>query len=342
MYSLIKIKKSPYYQLLLIQKSGKRTTISTKTKIKSEALKFLTQFKEEEIGKKQTQSITLEELKNIYSDYAIMKYSKSYIRTSDLAFRILIKKFDKDTLLKDMTVPALETFFLERYGESKSGAHLNYRTLKAIFEKAVEWNYIIFNPMKKIRMPKMPHNNVLAISDEEFIRILNQEPKGSLRLFYEIGRGTGMRLSEIINLKWNQIDWAGKLIRVLNSEGFTTKNKKERVIPMSSRVNEILTFLRPQILNINFLDDLIFKNDNGIIFQRDFVTKRFKKCIRRADVNPRYHFHNLRSTFASDLIQKGVSIFIVQKLLGHSSVAVTERNYAHLQTETLKTAINLL
>ena len=111
MYSLIKIKKSPYYQLLLIQKSGKRTTISTKTKIKSEALKFLTQFKEEEIGKKQTQSITLEELKNIYSDYAIMKYNKSYIRTSDLAFRILIKKFDKDTLLKDMTVPALGNIF---------------------------------------------------------------------------------------------------------------------------------------------------------------------------------------------------------------------------------------
>ena len=341
MYSLIKTKKSPYYQLLYMQPSGKRTTISTHCKIKSEALKFLTNHKEKIKKVAPADTISLKGFNIQYEEYSSKKHSIHYLRTYKSAYRILLSAFDENTVLSHISVSELERFFLQRYSESKFGAHLNYRTLKAAFEKAVEWRYLIENPLKRIKMPKLPQKNVLMITPEDFQAILACEADNALKLLYEFARGTGMRLAEILNLTWEQVDFSGNVITVMNSELFTTKSKKERIIPMSKRVCEILQVQKPALVGITIMKQYVFSN-NGFMFLPDFISKRFKKCIKKANVNGTYHFHNLRSSFASDLLAKGVFIFVVQKLLGHSSVAVTERNYAHLHTNSLKEAINLL
>jgi len=341
MYSLIKDKKSPYYQLLYTQESGKRTTISTHCKIKSDALKFLTQYKERIKEEAKPTVVTLKDFNSQYEEFSMKKHSKNYLRSYKSAYKILLTGFSEDTVLGKLNVSDLERFFLQRYSESKFGAHLNYRTLKAALEKAVEWNYLGYNPVKKFKMPKLPQKNVLIINQEDFQVILANEPNTTLSRLYEFARGTGMRLSEILNLTWNQIDFTNNVITVMNSELFTTKSKRERVIPMSKNVIEVLQIQKPELVKIDIMNHYVFSN-RGIMFNPDFISKRFKKSIRKAEVNDSYHFHHLRSSFASDLIAKGVSIFLVQKLLGHSSVAVTERNYAHLQTDSLKEAICLL
>jgi len=339
MYSLIKTKKSPYYQLLFEQSSGKRTTISTKTKIKSEALKFLTKFKEIDIHREKIKIVTINSFEDIYIQYSELKHTKNYIRTAKSAFKILQEHFEPELLLKELTPSLLESFLLKRFQKSKSGAWLNYRTLKASFEKAVEWKYLSSNPLKIIKLPKVPHNNVLVISKDEFRDILCMEKDNTLKLFYEFAKGTGMRLSEIINLRWNQINLTENTITVSNTEDFITKSKRERLIPIGSRIHEIITYLKPGTMSVNMYADLVFKNSAGIKFLPDHISKRFKKCVKDAEVNNKYHFHNLRSTFASDLLANGVSIYIVQQLLGHSSVVVTERNYSHLQKSSLFEAI---
>lgn len=341
MYSLIKDKKSPYYQLLFTQESGKRTTVSTHCKIKSDALKFLTQYKERIREESKPTVITLKHFNSQYEGFITKKHSKNYLRSYKSAYRILLTVFSEDMLLGKLNLSDLEGFFLQRYSVSKFGAHLNYRTLKAALEKAVEWNYISYNPIKKIKMPKLPQKNVLIISQEDFQAILAQEPNITLMRLYEFARGTGMRLSEILNLNWGQIDFANNVITVMNTDSFTTKSKRERVIPISNKVNEVLQSVRPNLVRIDIINQYVFSK-KGLMYNPDFISKRFKKCVRKAAVNGSYHFHYLRSSFASDLIAKGVSIFLVQKLLGHSSVAVTERNYAHLQTDSLKEAICLL
>jgi len=76
-------------------------------------------------------------------------------------------------------------------------------------------------------------------------------------------------------------------------------------------------------------EGLLFPGDRGGLSNGDFMAKRFKEAIRACGLDPRLHFHSLRHTFASLLVKDGVSLYHVQKLLGHSSPRVTEI-YAHL------------
>ena len=78
-------------------------------------------------------------------------------------------------------------------------------------------------------------------------------------------------------------------------------------------------------------------NDTRILESR--VTHKLKDYIRLAQLNHKLHFHSLRHTFASWLVQDGVSLYEVQKLLGHSNIAVTQV-YSHLQPETLHSTVN--
>lgn len=77
----------------------------------------------------------------------------------------------------------------------------------------------------------------------------------------------------------------------------------------------------------------------GRRISEDWLTHRFKSYIRKAGLNPRLHFHSLRHTFATWLVQEGVSIYEVQKLLGHSSISVTQV-YSHLPASELHGAVN--
>ena len=77
------------------------------------------------------------------------------------------------------------------------------------------------------------------------------------------------------------------------------------------------------------------------IISQDRITKTFKKYVIKSKLNPKLKFHSLRHTFASWLVQRGVSIYEVSKLLGHSDIKVTEI-YAHLKPENLRNAVELL
>ncbi len=340
MFSLFKSNKSPYYQIIYIQPNGKRTTVSARTKIKSEALKFLTDFKEQVKLKPTSNEISIEEFILIFIEYANLQFSTSYIRSCQSSLNIMEEKFGGVTLLSDLNKIDLEKFLLERFKKSKYGTHLIYRTLKSVFQKAVEWNYLETNYFKSIRLPRLPHNNILFIKAEEFQNIVNQEQNNLFNCIYNFAYETGLRIAEITNLKWEQINFNDKLIYVKNREDFQTKSKKERIIPMSNNVNIILSEIKTSNKIINGIDDYVFRKLKGIKLTEEVISKRFKKCVKKVSVNPKFHFHNLRSSFACNLISKGISIFVVQKLLGHSSVSVTERNYAHVQLDALRDAIS--
>jgi integrase/recombinase XerD len=90
-------------------------------------------------------------------------------------------------------------------------------------------------------------------------------------------------------------------------------------------------------------------NNNNYIFSRvmdiklneDYASKQFKKAVRDSGLNDNIHFHTLRHSFASRLIQKGASVFVVKELLGHEDIKTTQI-YSHLKTENLAEAVNLL
>ena len=85
----------------------------------------------------------------------------------------------------------------------------------------------------------------------------------------------------------------------------------------------------------------VFCKEDGEKFTGDYFSRRFKRACRAAGMNKSIHFHSLRHSFASNLAQQGVSLYVIKELLGHSSVSTTEI-YSHLNLETLKKAISVL
>lgn len=151
---------------------------------------------------------------------------------------------------------------------------------------------------------------------------------------------TGMRLGEIVNLTWNQIDLEGSKITVQNTDEFSTKSKKDRIIPINKTLHSILTNRIPKVININS-NQYVFTRVRTLRLNEDFVSKKFKAAVREAELKDKIHFHTLRHSFASRLVQKGVSLYVVKELLGHEDIKTTQI-YSHLEKENLFSAVNLL
>ncbi len=139
---------------------------------------------------------------------------------------------------------------------------------------------------------------------------------------------TGMRKSEILGLKWQEIDFGAKTITV-----HRTKNNEPRVIHINQTLYHELHQL-PRRLHTPY----VFCHENGERY--DEVKRSFKSACRKAGISD-FRFHDLRHTFASHLVMNGFNLKTVQYLLGHKDIRMTLR-YAHLSGEHLHTAVGTL
>jgi integrase len=139
---------------------------------------------------------------------------------------------------------------------------------------------------------------------------------------------------ELLKLSWDQIDFSLKKLTLWNQDHIT-KSKKIRVVPLNKKALEILTKRQEVSKNCR----VFTYNKNEI--NPDYLQHKFKDYLLKAKLNSKLHFHSLRHSFASWLVQGNVSIYLVSKLLGHSSVKTTER-YAHLNSEHLENSLELI
>ncbi len=95
----------------------------------------------------------------------------------------------------------------------------------------------------------------------------------------------------------------------------------------------------PKVISLK-KNNLLFEK-NGFKFNGDFISRNFKKAVKASTINPDIHFHDLRHSFASNMVKKGISIFIVKELLRHKDVKTTQV-YSHLTVESLKDAVKVL
>lgn len=329
-----------YYISYLDESDHRQKRVSTKTHIKSEALAFLSNFdKMREQKKNQITHIKLSDFKNRYIEFIKVTCSPNYVATVEVTFR-LFSNYAGDIPLQKITFQLMEKYLNEVFNRAKQSARVYYIILKASFTKAEAWGYLKSNPLSQYKLPKIPKNNPIFLELAELETIISKECDNQLRGIYRFAFHTGLRLGEITNLQWSSIDFINRVIKVVNTEEFTTKGKRERVIPLNQVVFDLLSELRPKVLALTEREYIF--NSRGFRLNEDFISKRFKKCVKLSGVNPSTHFHNLRSSFACNLVKRNVSIFHVQKLLGHSSVQVTERNYAFLKNDSLVDAVKVL
>lgn len=340
---LTKNNKSKFYQVVYFE-NGKRTTISTKSTHEREAQEFLIKFKFNIIEKpkkviiQKENCLILSQFKNEYFNYIIPIKSKQYIRSILLSFKQLIS-FCGDIPLNSIDVKNIDHFVTSTFSRTKTGAHLYYRTLKAAFNKAITWNYISVNPFSKVKFPRISKSYPIFITEDELFIILSNTSQKYLKDIFTVAFYSGLRISEILNMKWNWINFFQNLITVKCSNEFITKSKKERIIPMTERIRSIL--LSRFNSETQKPNDTVFSNQNGYPLLQNFVSKQFKKSVRKSNLNDKIHFHTLRHSFASLLAQKGVSLYVIKELLGHEDI-VTTQLYSHLQKQNLYDAVNFL
>ena len=333
---LTKNSKSPFYQIVYL-KNGKLTTKSTKKKLKSEALKVLSEFQKLLESEIKFKKISLSSFENEYRGYLSRTKTDSYLRSVRLSFRMLIK-FTGNLLLTQISPKLIDQFITKTFKRSESAALLYYRTLKAAFNKAIDWEYIKINPFNKVNVPKVKTKNPVFITNDEFNLILNAVKEEFLRDFYITAFHTGMRAGELCNLEWNAVNLSERIITVKNTAEFTTKSKKERIIPINDTLYFVLKRRVPKIRTLNSERDYVFYRIKGVKLTVDYVSKKFKKAVRLVKLNDNIKLHSLRHSFASQLVQRGVNIYVVQQLLGHADYK-TSQIYSHLQPQNLFDAV---
>jgi integrase len=150
-------------------------------------------------------------------------------------------------------------------------------------------------------------NTTCILFGTDFRLLLSVIEEKDFRELCITGLLTGLRLSELINLHWSDFDFASKLILIRNTETFTTKDTKERIVPMS---DELYRLLKDRKEAIRFECEVVFHNKNGGELLYTSVSQKFKKYVRRAGLNDKLHFHSLRHSFASALVSSGVSLYV--------------------------------
>lgn len=141
-----------------------------------------------------------------------------------------------------------------------------------------------------------------------------------------IALNTGMRKSEILNIKWSDVDFNRKLIYLLE-----TKSGDKRAVPMNNIIFNTLHKVSKSPKN-----PYLFHNRTGQPYQD--IKKSFHKALKMAEIK-NFTFHDLRHTFASHLVMMGVDLKTIQELLGHKTFLMTIR-YAHLSPDHRKAAVD--
>jgi integrase len=331
---LFKRQNGIYY--LVQEVGGKKKWISTRSRYKQDALEFVRSFNErqKQVEEPKVAPISLREFIDQFLQYSEMVHT---VKTNN-AFRVtfgMLERYFGEVNLTEITTNELERFFTKRIKEASIYAARKDRiNLSSAFNKAVRDKLLRENPCHGIGKFRIPEKLPLFFSAEEFRILLAMIDKPDIRDLVEFACYTGLRQMELLTLRWEQVSLSDGIL-ILDNRMHTTKSKKIRTIPLNRKAQDIL-IRRKQISETEF----VFTLNHKPITQNN-ITKIFKKYVIKAKLNSKLSFHSLRHTFASWLAQRGVSIYQVSKLLGHSSVNVTAI-YAHLQTDNLREQVEKL
>jgi site-specific recombinase XerD len=244
-------------------------------------------------------------------------------------------KYRSNIPLNEISQMNVEEFIRIRCQNVKpTTVNIELRVLKSMFNTAVEWNLIDRNPLRGVQMMRVQKTYPKFLTNEEVNLLCNTTNFEWLKNIIIFAFNTGMRRNEIINLKWEDINLKEKYLIVRNNDTFSTKSKKDRIIPLSKSVICLLS-------TISKVTEYLFVNRMKLRLYPNYVTQCFRDLVKECGLRKGISFHSLRHSFASMLVSKGVSLYVVKELLGHSDFATTQI-YAHLESKSLKDAIEKL
>ena len=266
-------------------------------------------------------------------DLQHLSASEKYSLIRKLLEELKLRKYSFETnknylsVIKNYLNSNLEIreFLLKNAEGSNSKIRGTYFALKFFYE-----NVLCERFDEKIPLAKKQYKLPVVLNKEEVRSLLNIIENSKHRLMTAFLYYAGLRVSELINLKWEDLDFERKIIHIKSAKG-----KRDRIVFFHEKL----------INNLNYMDankqGLIFISERGKKYSKGTIQAIVKKSAKKASINKNVHPHTLRHSFATHLLEAGGDIRYIQKLLGHKSLKTTSI-YTHVANKDISQLAGLL
>ena len=275
--------------------------------------------------------------KNLENYRNYLKYERAYSDNTVGAYMNDLNKYE-EFLKKDILESDTED--LEKYLkyiknlESTTVAH-KITSIKSYFNYNIKRGITSVNPADKVSRPKLTKHLPEYLTEEEVGKLLDVEVKSPYdyrnKTILELLYSSGIRISELVNIKTPNYDSEECLIRIMG------KGSKERIVPLGDYavniMNDYMNNYRPLINKKH--TDYVFINNRGDKISRQFIFKVIKKEALKKGIKKDISPHTLRHTFATHLLKNGADLRIIQELLGDENISTTQI-YTHVTNNKLK------
>jgi len=233
---------------------------------------------------------------------------------------------------------ALRGFIASRYtmGDKKSTLARKLAAIRSFYQFCIKMKWLADNPAKVLSTPKQDKPVPTFLSEEEMSFLLDL-PKSSQPLalrdqaILELLYATGIRVSELVGMDCSDINFPERIIRVKG------KGRKERLVPFGAAAGNSLRDYLKKRTSVNkgkVESEALFLNRTGTRLTSRSVQRMVDKYIRKTAVARKISPHSLRHSFATHLLSRGADLRVIQELLGHESLATTQK-YTHLDIKRL-------
>ncbi len=261
-----------------------------------------------------------------------LKAPRSHLR-DESALKHLSTVFGAKSLA-EVTPKRLAAYKAQRRVEGTAPATINkeLQLVRHAFNVAIrEWEWCRDNPMRNVSMERVQNQVDRWLTPAEEERLLAVTPEW-LREIIIFGLNTGMRRGEILSLRWEDVDFLRGTLVVMKS-----KNRERRTIPLNHTVFELLAAKQAASGQTG---GLVFLSARETPIDESHLARAFSQARARARLEA-FRFHDLRHTFATRMVQRGIDLYKVQRLLGHKTSVMTQR-YAHHSPESLREGVRVL
>jgi integrase len=350
-------KRKNIYYIVYTDDTGTRRHKSTKCKYKAEALKVLSDLTKFTTDNRKHKQTPLSSFIKEFLAYADSNMCKSTARAYSLALRHFLRIIG-DIDINKVTAKHWDTFKTARIKDrvrlrrklqplenatnaqakqrmvSATTVNVALRHLKAAMGTAARWQLIEKNPFEKLPLVTIPKRTPAFLNVQDAEKLLSVITEQWLKDIVIFAINTGMRRGELLSLRWSDVDMAARVVRITNTDAFTTKSGEQRTVSLNDAALMVLGRRKHWTRH-----EYIFTCDHGRRLEASRVTHAFKKAVKAAGLPEGLHLHSTRHSFASLLVAGGTSLFTVSKLLGHAN-AKTSEIYSHLLPQHLQNEVD--
>ncbi len=228
--------------------------------------------------------------------------------------------------------------YLKKLGYSATSSSRSLSAIKSFHKFLFIERRTRINPAINLTSPKLEKKLPTVLSIDEVLQLLNSIEKNTpydLRnqAMLELVYATGLRVSELCNLKLNNLHLTNKMISTIG------KGSKERLVPINDYAAKILRIYlleaRPKLVIPSKDQGYVFLNNQGTAISRQSFFLFLKDLTKKAGINKEISPHTLRHSFATHLLEAGTDLRLIQEMLGHEDISTTQV-YTHLSNKRLK------